>query len=94
MLEDSALTADLVRFVHSYTPIGLLVWLLVLLSVIGFLNDHYQASSDNPMGHAPGMWAFSVLGFLALLFALLLRREETGPNAHGLETITAASSKG
>jgi MFS family permease len=60
--------------------------------VIGFLNDHFQASADNPAGHIPGMWAFSILGFLALFFAIMLRREETGPNAHGLETITASSS--
>ncbi len=61
--------------------------------VIGFLNDHYQASAENPAGHTPGMWAFSILGFLALFFAIMLRREETGPNAHGLETITAGGSK-
>jgi len=61
--------------------------------VIGFLNDHYQASAENPAGHIPGMWAFSILGFLALFFAIMLRREETGPNAHGLETITAGGSK-
>ena len=59
--------------------------------VIGFLNDHYQASAENPAGHNPGMWAFSILGFLALFFAIMLRREETGPNAHGLETIKAGS---
>jgi MFS family permease len=61
--------------------------------VIGFLNDHYQASAENPAGHVAGMWAFSILGFLALFFAIMLRREETGPNAHGLETITAGGSK-
>ncbi|MCU0304823.1 MAG: MFS transporter [Thermoanaerobaculales bacterium] len=61
--------------------------------VIGFLNDRFQASAENPAGHIPGMWAFSVLGFFALFFAVMLRREETGPNAHGLETITASSSR-
>ena len=61
--------------------------------VIGFLNDHFQASAENPAGHNPGMWAFSILGFFALFFAVMLRREETGPDAHGLETITASSSK-
>ncbi len=61
--------------------------------LIGFLNDHYQASGENPAGHIPGMWAFSILGFFALFFAVMLRKEETGPNAHGLETITAGSSK-
>jgi predicted MFS family arabinose efflux permease len=62
--------------------------------MIGRTNDAFGASPDNPMGHAPGMWIFSVLGFLALLFAVLLRREETGPHAHGLETITTSSPTG
>jgi hypothetical protein len=61
---------------------------------IGRTNDAFGASAANPMGHAPGMWIFSILGFLALFFAILLRREETGPNAHGLETITTSSPKG
>jgi MFS family permease len=61
---------------------------------IGRTNDAFGASVANPTGYAPGMWIFSTLGFLALFFAILLRREETGPNAHGLETITAGSSKG
>ena len=38
------------------------------------------------------MWMFSILGFLALFFALLLRARETGPDAHGLETITTATA--
>ena len=61
---------------------------------IGHTNDAFGASASNPMGHVPGMWIFTALGFLALLFAILLRREETGPNAHGLETITTSSPKG
>jgi hypothetical protein len=35
-----------------------------------------------------GMWIFSSLGFFGFFFALLLRKSETGPHAHGLETIT------
>ncbi|MEJ2581875.1 MAG: MFS transporter [Acidobacteriota bacterium] len=61
--------------------------------IIGRTNDAFGASVANPTGYAPGMWIFSTLGFLALFFAVMLRREETGPNAHGLETITASSSK-
>jgi len=38
------------------------------------------------------MWIFSVLGFLGMFFALLLRSRETGPQAHGLESITTASA--
>jgi len=32
---------------------------------------------------------FSMLGIFGLVFALLLRKSETGAHAHGLETITA-----
>lgn len=59
--------------------------------VIGRTNDAFAASSANPAGYAPGMWIFSLFGFLALLFAVLLRRRETGPHGHGLETITASA---
>jgi MFS family permease len=55
--------------------------------MIGMANDYSGASGQNPGGYALGMWIFSTLGFLGLLFAILLRRNETGPNAHGLETI-------
>jgi len=60
--------------------------------LIGWANDHWQASAANPAGYRPGMWMFSTLGLVALLFSFLLRRRETGASAHGLETITVASS--
>jgi MFS family permease len=59
--------------------------------LIGWANDFSGASAANPGGYALGMWIFSVSGFLGFLFAFLLRRSETGPNAHGLETITVSS---
>ncbi len=60
--------------------------------LIGWSNTHWAASPENPVGYNPGMWMFSGLGVLGLLFAYLLRRAETGPNARGLETITVKSS--
>jgi len=57
--------------------------------LIGWANDHTGASAQNPAGYNLGMWIFSSLGLFGLLFAYLLRRSESGPNAHGLETITA-----
>ena len=57
--------------------------------LIGWANDFWGASASNPAGYTPGMWMFSCLGFIGLFFAFLLRRRETGPHAHGLETITA-----
>jgi MFS family permease len=58
--------------------------------LIGWSNDAAGASAANPAGYIPGMWIFSALGFFGLLFAVLLRRRETGVDAHGLETIKVA----
>jgi MFS family permease len=61
--------------------------------LIGWANTHSAASASNPQGYRLGMEIFSVLGFLGVLFAFLLRQRETGPHGHGLETITAGGSK-
>jgi MFS family permease len=59
--------------------------------LVGWANDHGHASAQNPAGYRPGMWIFTILGFLGVLFAFLLRQRELGPHGHGLETITTAS---
>jgi MFS family permease len=59
---------------------------------IGWANDYAGASASNPGGYALGMWIFSILGLMGFFFSWMLRRSETGPNAHGLETITTKSS--
>jgi len=56
--------------------------------LIGWANDTSGAGAAHPEGYTLGMWIFSSLGFFGFVFALLLRRRETGPSAHGLETIT------
>ena len=88
-----AYIVDEKRLGTAYAVMTLIQQIGVMLMplVIGFLNDRFQASAENPAGHVPGMWAFSILGFLALFFAIMLRKTETGPDAHGLETITASS---
>jgi MFS family permease len=53
--------------------------------MIGVANDYAGASAQNPLGYIPGMWIFSILGILGLVFAILLRKQETGPQGHGLE---------
>ena len=60
--------------------------------MIGWANDYSGASATNPDGYTLGMWIFSISGFLGFFFAWMLRRAETGPTAHGLETITTTSS--
>jgi len=64
----------------------------ILNLLIGIANDHAGAGLSNPRGYAPGMWIFSILSFVGLTFAILLRIRETGPQGHGLETITTASA--
>ena len=54
---------------------------------LGWANDVSGAAPGHPEGYAPGMWLLSALGGIGLICAWLLRREETGPGAHGLETI-------
>ncbi len=53
--------------------------------IIGWANDFSNASAENPGGYNLGMWIFSILGILGLIFSYLLRKAETGPNGHGLE---------
>jgi MFS family permease len=62
--------------------------------LIGWANTYSHASADHPAGYNLGMWIFSVLGILGVLFAFLLRQRELGPHGHGLETITTAKSAG
>ena len=60
--------------------------------LIGWSNDYGHAGAENPGGYNLGMWIFSILGFLGVLFAFLLRQREIGPYGHGLETITTAKA--
>jgi MFS family permease len=55
--------------------------------LVGFTNDASHASAANPAGYRPGMWIFTVLGVLGLLFSWLLYRSERGPAGHGLEVV-------
>ena len=61
--------------------------------MIGWANDVSGAGPGNPGGYALGMWIFSALGLLGFFFAWMLRREETAPGAHGLETITVSGTR-
>jgi MFS family permease len=63
-------------------------WAIVPL-VIGWLNDRYLAGPENVGGYTPGMWVYTALSSLGLFFAWKLWRAETGPGAHGLESIRA-----
>jgi MFS family permease len=90
-----------VAYVVDQSRLGTAYALMTLLQQIGFFimnlligkaNDYSGAGLQNVGGYALGMWIFSVLGFVGLAFAILLRIRETGPHQHGLETITTASA--
>lgn len=90
-----------IAYIVEETRLGTAYALMSLLQQIGFFifnlaigraNDIAHAGPQNPGGYALGMWIFSILGFIAFFFSFLLYRRETGPNGHGLETITASSS--
>lgn len=53
--------------------------------LIGWANDISNAGIHHPEGYHLGMWIFSSLGFFGLFFAFMLRVNERGPKAHGLE---------
>jgi MFS family permease len=89
-----------VAYIVEEKRLGTAYALMTLIQQIGFFalnlmvgaaNDASHATGQNPGGYALGMWIFSTLGFLGLFFAIMLRRNEVGPNAHGLETIKASA---
>jgi len=55
----------------------------------GALNDFGGASAQNPAGYDLMLWMFAVMSLAAVVFSWLLLRRETGPHAHGLETVRA-----
>jgi MFS family permease len=90
-----------VAYIVDQSRLGTAYALMTMIQQIGFFllnlligtaNDYAHAGLDNPGGYALGMWIFSILGFVGLTFAILLRIRETGPHGHGLETITAGKA--
>lgn len=63
------------------------IGLVVINLSIGWANDVWAAGPANPAGYQPSMLIFTGIAVLAVLSAWMLYRVETGPGAHGLETI-------
>jgi len=90
-----------VAYIVEQSRLGTAYALMTLIQQIGFFilnlligkaNDYAGAGLQNPNGYALGMWIFSILGFVGLTLAILLRIRETGPQGHGLETITTTTA--
>jgi hypothetical protein len=89
-----------VAYIVDQGRLGTAYALMTLIQQVGFFalnltigkaNDFGVASGTNPEGYALGMWIFSSLSLLGLLFSYFLRKEETSVHAHGLETIKATA---
>ncbi|MGE5243680.1 MAG: MFS transporter [Betaproteobacteria bacterium] len=65
------------------------IGLVAINLLIGWANDRWLASAANAAGYHASMWMFTTIAVLSVVCALALWRVETGPHAHGLETITA-----
>jgi MFS family permease len=90
-----------VAYIVDESRLGTAYALMTLIQQIGFFimnlligkaNDYAGAGLQNPGGYALGLWIFSILGFIGMTLAILLRIRETGVHGHGLETITTAKS--
>ncbi len=88
-----------VAYIVEESRLGTAYALMTLIQQIGFFimnlligkaNDYAGAGLQNPGGYALGLWIFSILGFIGMTLAILLRVRETGPQGHGLETITTS----
>ena len=68
------------------------VGLTVFNLAAGRLNDASNAGPENPSGYLPMLWMFCLLSLFGFVFAAALRKRETGPESHGLESIRAAAA--
>jgi hypothetical protein len=67
------------------------IGLVAINLLIGWANDRWLASAANAAGYHASMWMFTGIAVLAVGCAFALWRVETGPDAHGLETIVATA---
>ncbi len=84
-----------VAYIVEESKLGTAYGLMTMIQNIGLagLNFLIGWANDFSGDYMLGMWIFSILGFLGLLFSFLLRKVETGPNGHGLELGMAEKEK-
>lgn len=66
------------------------IGLVVVNLGIGRANDRWLASAANPAGYRASMLIFTGIAVLGVACAFALWRVESGPHAHGLETIATS----
>ena len=76
-----------VAYIVEEDRLGTAYGLMTMVQNIGLAGFNFLIGFANDLsgGYTAGMWIFTSLGFFGLLFAWLLRKNETGPGGHGLE---------
>jgi len=76
-----------VAYIIEESKLGTAYGLMTMIQNIGLAGFNFLIGGMNDLsdGYTVGMWIFSSLGFFGLLFAFLLRKQEMGPQGHGLE---------
>jgi MFS family permease len=76
-----------VAYITEESRLGTAYGLMTMIQNIGLAGFNFLIGwvNDFSSGYTVGMWIFTSLGFFGLIFALLLRKRETGPHGHGLE---------
>ncbi len=84
-----------VAYIVDESKLGTAYGLMTMIQNIGLagLNFLIGWANDFSGDYTLGMWIFSVLGFLGLFFAFMLKKIESGSKGHGLELSMADREK-
>jgi MFS family permease len=76
-----------VAYIVEESRLGTAYGLMTMIQNIGLAGFNFLIgwANDFSGSYSLGMWLFSILGFLGLIFSILLRKNEQGPRGHGLE---------
>jgi MFS family permease len=79
-----------VALVVDSSRLGTAYGLMTMIQNIGLagFNLLIGTVNDSTHGYTAGMWIFSTLGFLGLVWAFILRTNEAGPSGHGLDKVS------
>jgi len=79
-----------VALIVEDNKLGTAYGIMTMIQNIGLTGFNFLIgwANDFSGGYTLGMWLFSSLGFFGLLFAYLLKKQETGGSGHGLENVS------
>ena len=79
-----------VALIVKDTKLGTAYGIMTMIQNVGLTGFNFLIgwANDFSGGYTLGMWLFSSLGFFGLLFAYLLKKQESGTAGHGLEYVS------